>query len=578
MDAELGAIPFATVDLSGLARVASLVMLPFAHEDLAILAGAYAVVNNLMPVSLVVASIYGGIIASDFALYGIGAGARHLPWLNRFALDRRAQGFADVLKRNIFGLVLLCRFVPGVVFFAFIACGWSRVSLTRFTLASLLISALYLPLVLYLVIVFGDALDDHVGLWSWPFLFAALAGASFVRKRVFGFRDADNTSAPQPAADGPMATGFSGMPSLADLTRKVAPAERIPPLLFYLPLVLNWIALGLRHRSLTLPSACNPAIPTGGMWGESKSDCLALVADGDRAFVADYVVLQRSASGDADGACDLERALTLLADAGIPFPLIAKPDIGWHGRGVRRIDNITGLRAYLAAYPRGERIIFQRYVEHVGEAAVLYARLPGAPRGGIVSLGFRYFPHVVGDGRSTLCDLVQRDPRARWKSRLHFGFDGSHEGLVCRRPGWVPDAGELVQIACIGNQRAGGLYRDGHRYVTARLAERFDAIARNMPDFHYGRFDIRFADTDALMRGEGFSIVEINGIGGEAIDVWDPQLPIGEVYRRLRLQQRLLFAIGDRNRARGVTPMPAGAFLAHLVRQTRLLRRYPTSS
>jgi hypothetical protein len=174
--------------------------------------------------------------------------------------------------------------------------------------------------------------------------------------------------------------------------------------------------------------------------------------------------------------------------------------------------------------------------------------------------------------------LVRRDPRARWKWRLHFGFDGSHEGLVCRNPDRVPACGELVQIAWIGNQRAGGLYRDAHRYISPELVGRFDSIARGMPEFHYGRFDIRFADVDRLMRGEDFSIVEINGIGGEAIDVWDPQLPVRETYRRLRLQQRLLFMIGDRNRARGFQPTPAGEFIGDLIRQTKLLRRYPTSS
>ena len=45
-----------------------------------------------------------------------------------------------------------------------------------------------------------------------------------------------------------------------------------------------------------------------------------------------------------------------------------------------------------------------------------------------------------------------------------------------------------------------------------------------MPEFHYGRFDLRFESIEALMRGESFSIVEIIGIGGEAIDCWDPRL------------------------------------------------------
>ena len=58
-------------DLSWLAQFFSLLVLPFAYEDLAIILGAYIVVNNTMPVGLVLLCIYGGMVASDFVLYGI---------------------------------------------------------------------------------------------------------------------------------------------------------------------------------------------------------------------------------------------------------------------------------------------------------------------------------------------------------------------------------------------------------------------------------------------------------------------------------------------------------------------------
>ena len=37
-----------------------------------------------------------------------------------------------------------------------------------------------------------------------------------------------------------------------------------------------------------------------------------------------------------------------------------------------------------------------------------------------------------------------------------------------------------MQIALIGNQRAGALYRDARHDITAALEDRFDAIARSM--------------------------------------------------------------------------------------------------
>ena len=186
---------------------------------------------------------------------------------------------------------------------------------------------------------------------------------------------------------------------------------------------------------------------------------------------------------------------------------------------------------------------------------MLYARLPGETKGRVLSLTLRYAPHVVGNGRSTLRELIRADARAQWKQALHLGKDLSHRGVDPQALDSIPARGEAVRIALIGNQRAGALYRDGRGYITAALEARFDAIARSMSDFHYGRFDLRFDSLDDLMRGENFSIVEINGIGGEAIDCWDPRLSVGEVYRRLAGQQRLLFRIGASNRARGLSSL-----------------------
>jgi membrane protein DedA with SNARE-associated domain len=182
------AMRIAEFDPPAWGKCLSLLVLPFASEDAAFIFGGYIVVNHLMPVGLVAASIYGGMVASDFLLYGIGAGARRLPWLSRFAVDGSVEGFTDTFKRNMFAVVALCRVVPGV-FIALIACGWARVPFARFTIASLIVSALYLPLMLYLVVVFGDALDDHVGLWTWPLLLCLVIVAGFMRHRVFSLRE-----------------------------------------------------------------------------------------------------------------------------------------------------------------------------------------------------------------------------------------------------------------------------------------------------------------------------------------------------------------------------------------------------
>ena len=201
-------------DYSWLAQFFSLLLLPFAHEDFAILLGAYVVVNEIMPVALVALCIYGGMVASDFALYGVGAGARYLPWLRRVAVDDRVRNFAETLKRNLFGIVALCRVVPGVVFVGFVACGWARVPLGRFTVASLTISALYLPLMLCIAVVFSDTLETRAGWWTWPLLLCMLLAIGYLRRRVFNLREQSS------AAERPARVAFR-LSQMNELTRQV---------------------------------------------------------------------------------------------------------------------------------------------------------------------------------------------------------------------------------------------------------------------------------------------------------------------------------------------------------------------
>ena len=171
--------------------------------------------------------------------------------------------------------------------------------------------------------------------------------------------------------------------------------------------------------------------------------------------------------------------------------------------------------------------MLQRYVPYAAEAAVLYARLPGETSGRILSLTLPLFPACR---RQRPHDGAPAHPQRRARAMEIRAASRRRPDPSRRRPRSISTAFRSAARWCasrlIGNQRAGALYRDGRRHITAALEARFDAIARSMTEFHYGRFDLRFETSKRLMRGEDFAIVEINGIGGEAIDCWDPRLPV----------------------------------------------------
>ncbi len=364
-----------------------------------------------------------------------------------------------------------------------------------------------------------------------------------------------------------MMTGSPAMPPL-DPAPVVSRFEFWPAWRFYPPVWAWLVLLAIRHRGLRLPLLANPSFPAGGLVGESKSQILDLVGGDARQWVAPYIAFDR---GEDDAATAATRARAAMTAAGLSLPVVAKPDLGCRGAGVRPVRDGDQLVAYLAAFPAGHRLLLQQMVDVEGEAGVFYVRPPGAAQGHIFSLTLKHFPHVVGDGRSTLRALILADPRAGPLHHLYFHRHPDRLDLIVA-------AGERVRLAFAGSHSRGAIFRDGARHITPELTARFDQIARAIPEFHFGRFDVRFGDFAAFQRGEGFRIVEVNGAGAEATHIWDSRMRLRDAYRVLFTQFRWLFAIGAANRRRGFRPDRWRDFIRLWQLERRLVRLYPPTA
>ena len=341
--------------------------------------------------------------------------------------------------------------------------------------------------------------------------------------------------------------------------------ERMPKWLICVPLTVQWLWLALRYGSATLPSATNPAITSGGLVGEGKLEYFSGMGPVARAVTAAYcAVSTHRPLGDAE----LQKTLD---SAGLSWPMIAKPDLGLCGYGVRLLASMPELQTYLKGFPANEVVVLQQYLPGEGEAGIFYARDPESGQGRIIGLALRYFPRVSGDGNSTIAALIAADSRATrltGSSTHQPGYDGAR----------VPANGEVVRLATIGSTRVGGVYRDGRASITAPLTQAMDAIARDMPSFHFGRFDVRFDSLQALEAGRGFTIMEVNGAGSEAIQAWDPETGVLAGFKMIFEKQRILFAIGHAMRKKGVRPIGLLALMRLNRRQQRLIALYPPSN
>ena len=569
-------------DMGLAAQCLALFAVAIVYENTALVGAGFLIFEYEAPVVPLAISVTAGIITGDWLIYALGAAARRLPLMRRWIVGEKAIRSRRWMENHLVALVIVARIFPGpgVLFPTFAAFGGVGLPFWRFARVTALVALIYTPLVLLVIVTYGAAIATKFGWIAWAVLLLMLLivatgpWAQRWSRWQLAFLDRIHLDASRaPWLD---RITHRGMPRLSDLQAHVSIAEHIPPILFYVPLVLQWFGLAVRYRCLTLPTVANPNIKGGGMLGESKISYLDQVRDEQRKWLAPYIYFNRIVGRIL--AAELEAALAQMSGAGLTFPVVAKPDIGWHGYGVRLVTDPEGLRAYIEAFPIGETIILQQNIPYDGEAGVFYIRHPGEAEGRVSSITLRYFPYVVGDGRATVRQLIHREPRANWKADLHLGELKQHRGFASEQPDDIPAAGEIVRLAFIGSIRVGGLYRDARAYLTPALERRFGEIARSIPEFYFGRFDIRFKSIELLQEGEGFAIIEINGAGAEVIHVWDPNTKFTEVYKTLFAYQKTLFQIGAKNRSRGFKPMSLREFFRCVRKQNTLISQYPPSS
>lgn len=320
---------------------------------------------------------------------------------------------------------------------------------------------------------------------------------------------------------------------------------------YYYPLIPWFLYLAARYRHTCFFSPANPGILTGGLGFESKYDTLMKIP-------GEWVprsVLVRTGEVRSDWE-------PRIAAAGIFFPLIAKPDIGFRGFLVKRIDNAGELETYLASYPVD--FILQEYIEFPQEFGVLYHRYPGSEKGRITSVTLKEFLSVTGNGRSTLRELILADQRASLQiDRL---LETHRDSLA-----HVPADGEKIGLGQIGNHSKGTRFINGNHLVDDRLLATFDGIAGRIEGFCYGRFDLRAKDWASLREGRDFKIIELNGVCSEPTHIYDQTQStywnaLGELFYHWHLIGKIAWV----NRKAGTPCIAPGDML----RQISRLRQY----
>jgi membrane protein DedA with SNARE-associated domain len=485
----------------------------FVSEDLTCIATGGLIAAGKIGFILGVLACVVGIYLGDLLLYFAGRliGRPVLRWrpFRRLLTDQKLDRASQWLAQRGAGVVILSRFTPGLRLPTYVAAGLLKTRFWTFSLYFLLAAVLWTPVLVGAAALLGKSLQ-HVAFAGPAILLVGvplrkLQPRWHTRRRILGW------------------------------VRRTIQWEFWPPWLAYIPVAPYVLFLGIKHRSLTLFTAANPGIPSGGFVGESKSAILANLAR-----VAEFTVL----SGDLTADARVREVKKFLSARELSYPVVLKPDVGERGAGVAIAREEQDVVSYFRT-ATGDTIV-QKYIGGL-EFGIFYYRHPWKAKGRLFSITEKRFPAVIGDGSSTIMDLVLRDERAVCLAKLYL--------IRLKRPADdVPGAGEAVPLAELGSHCRGAAFLNGASLETEALGSAVDAIAQSHPGFYFGRFDVRSASIADLQAGR-FEILELNGVSAEATHIYDPSVSLAEAYRVLFRQWRIAFQIGAANRETGTQPM-----------------------
>ncbi len=543
------ALPFDDMDLPPFTGPALLIVFlllvfaAYASEDLTCITAGLLVAQGRLDFPVAVAACYAGILSSDLGIAWLarvlGRPALGLPPFKWWVSEARFEEASAWLRRRALVVVLVSRFLPGTRLPTCLAAGILRTSLLRFCFYFALAVAIWTPAFVGVNALLGrEAVERFGGRLPGGLLGAALALAAV----IFTVR----------SVVVPLFT-WRGRRLWRGRLLRIRHWEFWPMWAFYPPLALYILWQGLRRGSLTAFTAINPAMPLGGLLGESKSDILDGLAGIGDALPA----WKRMPAGSHEERIAALRCF--LEEEKLDYPVVLKPDTGERGRGVAVARSEADAATFFEETPGPA--LAQEYVAGE-EYGVFWARHPGRHDGHVFSITHKVRPTVTGDGTSTLERLILADARA---VAITHVYRREHPEAATR----IPAAGEEIELTEVGAHSRGTIFLDANDLHTPELEQAMNTICTAYEGFDFGRLDVRAPSAEALRRGEGLRVLEVNGVTSEATHMYDARYGFFAAHAILRRQWRMAFDLAAERTRDGAQP----ATVSEIVRAVRAERR-----
>ena len=292
----------------------------------------------------------------------------------------------------------------------------------------------------------------------------------------------------------------------------------------YLPVYTFYLLKAIRRGAPGWFCSVNPAMANSGMFGNTKMAMYDLLPKNSYP----KTILIKHGVG-------WEEAKSLL---NFPYPIMLKPDIGERGyRAVKANDEKEWQQYHATAMTD---YLLQTYIDLPVEISIFYYRIPGEQCGHITSVVGKKLLQVTGDGKKSLKELILSYPRAALQvDRLKARWGNRFDEVIAK--------GEVVRLIDNANHSKGAEFYLLNEEIDDALLRKTEELLVNAHEFYYGRFDIRCKDVASLRDGTAFSVIELNGLGAEPLDMYIPEIPLKKGISILMKHWRVVGKIAAKN-------------------------------
>jgi hypothetical protein len=323
---------------------------------------------------------------------------------------------------------------------------------------------------------------------------------------------------------------------LKNFLHKITNWEAWPFKLIYAPLVPFWAWYMIKSGAVWFFTPSNPKLTFGGMEGEPKREMYDLLPL--HLYPTTINILPTQST---------DELLLAIKNAAIEYPLVVKPEVGGQGILFRKIDTEAELLHYHGKM-KFEYIV-QAMVHYSMEVSVFHIKYPNRPKGEITGFLHKIPLQVIGDGKSTLKELILAHPKSdKFAADMMLKHAEQLNNIILTN--------EKYMLSYAANHNRGAHFVDLKNEIDDTLLAIFDKLSMDINDFFYGRYDILCNSVADLKAGKNFSILEYNGCGAEPNHFYDTGYTLGGAYKEILKHWKALYEISAINKAAGVKPWP----------------------